>query len=219
MLDPSVEVSSLLIAETDPAVLHTLPPFLSSRLPQLDIHVATSTYEAHRKMSKVRYAASIFAPSLIGETGSLRLHRIENNSVLMPVILTAAKTDVDTAREALLRRGAFDVITKPIQPTEAFSSVRLALWETRLLRLLMQRERALKRIERHLEEYPHETETRAAMEQVVEYLEATLTSARKSMLLMDPASDQLYFDLAVSIEERTKNRALDRLNRLIASAG
>ena len=36
------------------------------------------------------------------------------------------------------------------------------------------------------------------------------------MRFVEPGSDQLFIDLAVSIEERTTDRALDRLNRLIA---
>lgn len=45
----------------------------------------------------------------------------------MPVIVTAAEADVDAAREAVLYREAFDVITKPIQHTEALASIRVAL--------------------------------------------------------------------------------------------
>lgn len=75
----------------------------------------------------------------------------------------------------------------------------------------------MEQFERHLEAYPQEVETRAAMERVLEHLEATLTAVRQSMRLLAPGSDQLSFDLAVSIEERSKEQALDRLTRLIAS--
>src|SRR5262249_4104195 len=148
----------------------------------------------------------------------LRLHTVQNRAVQMPVILTATKADVDVAREALLRRGAFDVITKPIHLTDALTSIRVALWEARLLRLLTQRERALEQIQRHLEAYPQEVTPRAVMESALDHLEAALTAVRQSMILVEPSSDQLFFDVAVSIEARTKDRALDRLSRLIASS-
>lgn len=137
----------------------------------------------------------------------------------MPVLVTTGKGDVDSAHEALLHRGAFDVITKPLYPAEALNSIRVALWHARFLRLLTQRERVVEQIERHIKAYPKEIETRAAMERALEHVEAVLTAVRQSMKLAAPGSDQLFFDLAVSIEERTKDRALDRLNRLIIVAG
>ena len=213
-----MEAGSLLIAETDPAVTQTLPQLLSSRLPQIDIHVATSADEAHQKLSQVRYSASVVATQLVEKKRSLRLHTVQDRSVLMPVILTATQTDVDAAREALLYRGAFDVITKPLHPSDALSSIRVALWQARLLRLLTQRERALEQLERHIEAYPKEVETRTAMGRVLDHVEAALTAVRQSMILVEPSSDRLFFDVAVSIQERTKDRALDRLTRLIASS-
>jgi DNA-binding NtrC family response regulator len=209
-------VGSLLIAETDPGVLQNLPQFLSSRLPQLDIHLATTPDEAQWKLSHARYSAAVVAPDLVKGNHSLRLHKIQNRSVLMPVIVTAAKADADSAREALLYREAFDVITKPVHPVEAISSIRVALWQARFLRLLTQRERVMEQIERHIEAYPNEVETRAAMDRVLGHVEASLTAVRQNMRLVAPGSDQLFFDLAVSIEERTKDRALDRLTRLLA---
>jgi DNA-binding NtrC family response regulator len=212
-----MEVGSLLIAETDPSVLQSFPQFLSGRLPQLDIQLAATADEAQWKMSRARYSAAVVASDLVKDNPSLRLHRIQNRSVLMPVIVTAAKADVDSAREALIYRGAFDVIAKPIHHTEALASIRVALWQARFLRLLTQRDRVLDQFKRHIETYPEEVETRAAIGKALEHVEAALTAVRQSMILVDPDSDQLFFDLAASVEERTKDRALDRLNRLIVS--
>jgi hypothetical protein len=75
----------------------------------------------------------------------------------------------------------------------------------------------LDQFKRHIETYPEEVETRAAIGKALEHVEAALTAVRQSMILVDPDSDQLFFDLAASVEERTKDRALDRLNRLIVS--
>src|SRR5689334_9841724 len=123
-----MEVGSLLIAETDPASLYTLPQLLSSRLPQIKIHVATSSHEAHQKLSQEWYTAAVVAPKFVKGKHSLRIHKVQNKSVLMPVIVTATVADVGAAREALLDRGAFDVITKPLHPSDALNSIRVALW-------------------------------------------------------------------------------------------
>src|SRR5690242_14260557 len=100
-----MEVGSLLIAETDPAILLNLPQLLSCSLPAIDIHMATSTDDTQRKLSEVRYSALVVAPHLVKKTGSLRLHKVRNRSELMPVLVTATKANVDAAHEALLYRG------------------------------------------------------------------------------------------------------------------
>ena len=214
-----MERGSLLIAETDPAVLQVLPQFLSNRLPSIGIHVAASADEAHHQLSQVQYSASIVAPKLVEGKHSLRLHKVHDHSVLMPVILTATKADVGAVREALLCRGAFDVITKPLQPIDALSSIRGALWHARFLGLLTQRERILAQFKRHLQAYPREVEIRAALERALEYVKSSLMAVKRRMTLLEPESDQLFFDLAITIQARTKDRALDRLNRLIAFGG
>ena len=213
-----MDTGSLLIAETDPAVLQALPQLLSSRLPLIAIDIATSADEAHQKLSQVRYSASVIAPTLVGKK-DLRLHKVQNRSVLMPIIVTATATDVEAAREALLDRGAFDVITKPMDATDALNSIRVALWQSRFLRLLTQRERALEQFKHHIEAYPTELEARAIMESVLKNVEKTLSLMQQSMICIERGSDHLFFDVAVSIQERTKDRALDRLNRLITFPG
>src|SRR5690242_4883599 len=143
-----MHLNTLLIADTDPAVLQSFQEVISNDLPHIDIHVATSADETHRKLSQVRYSASIVAPKLVEKNGSLRLFTVRNSSVLMPVIVTTTEGNVPEARKALLYRGAFDVITKPIDPTEALSSIRIALWQARFLRLLAHHERALEQFQR-----------------------------------------------------------------------
>ena len=41
--------------------------------------------------------------------------------------------DREPARDVLLHRGAFDVIAKPVDPTETVASIQIALWQARLL--------------------------------------------------------------------------------------
>lgn len=55
------------------------------------------------------------------------------------------------------------------------------------------------------------------MEGVLGYVEATLTTVRQSIRLVEPGGDELFFDFAVCIEERTTDQALDRLDRQIAT--
>jgi hypothetical protein len=41
--------------------------------------------------------------------------------------------DREPARDAVLHRGAFDVIAKPVDPTETVAGIQIALWQARLL--------------------------------------------------------------------------------------
>src|SRR5262249_33449616 len=147
---------SILIAETDPAIRQGLLRILAGHLPRIDVDVCSSSQQTTQRLSHARYSTVVAAPHLIQNEQSLLLHRTEHRYVLAPVIVTAANTDIEPARDCLLRRGAFDVIAKPVDDLEALTSVRIALWQARFLRLLTQRERVLSNFQRHIEDYPAE---------------------------------------------------------------
>jgi hypothetical protein len=54
-----------------------------------------------------------------------------------------------------LEKDAFDLIVKPIVAHEAAETVRLALWQNKLLQLLASRERARSRFQEHMKFFPH----------------------------------------------------------------
>ncbi len=125
-----MESGSILIAETDPSVLHGMPRLLTGHFPSIQIEVATSVQETAHKFSHSRFSTIIAAPYLI-RTEPFLLHRLQKHQLLSPVIITATETDLIMARDLLLTREAFDVIAKPVDEVEALSSIRLALWQAR----------------------------------------------------------------------------------------
>lgn len=209
-----METGSILIAETDPVILQALPSLLSSRLPRFGIDVCTSVHTAARKLSRLHYSTVVAAPRLIHEAQSSLPRHIQNSQVLMPVIVTAAPAEVELARDALLNRRAFDVLAKPIDSTEALTTVRMALWQARFLKLLTQRDRVLSTFQRHLEVYPQDRDGHDIMDRLLKKLDETVTLVQESMKLVDPSTDGLFFELAGSVEEGTKQRALARLDML-----
>jgi hypothetical protein len=123
--------------------------------------------------------------------------------------------DREPARDVLLHRGAFDVIAKPVDPTETIASIQIALWQAQFLRLLTQRERALCQFQRHLAAYPNEKDTGVAMGWISKRVDDTLTLVRQCMNGVDLRRlDVLLIDLAGSVEEWTLERALARLERV-----
>ncbi|MDK2742381.1 MAG: hypothetical protein H8K03_06985 [Nitrospira sp.] len=209
-----MEIGAILIAETDPAMRQGLLRIFAGHLPRIDVDVCSSPQETTERLSHAHYSTVVAAPYLIQKEHSLLLHRTQHRHVLSPVIVTAASTDIEPARDCLLRRGAFDVIAKPVDDVEVLTSVRIALWQARFLRLLTERERVLSNFRRHIEDYPVERSVRRVIGMVLKRVDKTATLIQESLKLIDPNIDGLFFDLAASVEECTKEKALVRLNRL-----
>lgn len=129
----------------------------------------------------------------------------------MPILVTSAPPEVALARDALLQHQAFDVIAKPLDDKEALRSIRVALWQERFLKLLVRRDKVLATYQRHIQAYPG---GRDNWDRLLKKLEDTMNLVRESLTLLDVRTEGLFFDLAGSVEEQTKERALSRLNRL-----
>ncbi len=211
-------IGSVLIAETDPAIRQGLLRIFADHLPQIDVDVCSSPQQTTQRLLHAHYSTVVAAPHLIQKEPSLLLHRTEHRYVLAPVIVTASSIDIEPARDCLLHRGAFDVIAKPVDDVEALTSVRIALWQARFFQLLTQRERVLSSFHRHIEDYPEERSVREIMGMVLKRVDNTVTLVQESMKLIDPSNDGLFFDLLASVEERTKEKALARLDRLSVCA-
>ena len=148
-----MEAGSILIADTAPTLAGHLSCLISNDLPKIDITVCTSAQQTAQKLSRFTYSTVIAAAGLIQEEGSV-LHQKRTRHALVPLILTADPREREFARDALLRKGAFDILAKPVEPTDALASIRIALWQAHFLRLLTLRERIVSQFEYHLVEYP-----------------------------------------------------------------
>jgi hypothetical protein len=114
-----------------------------------------------------------------------------------------------------LNGNAFDLIVKPIVSQEAALSVKRALWQGKLLRLLASKERAAYRFLQHMKMFP----LAVKMEHEFAHKLATYDKTRNALdisirLLLNIHEDRSFFDMAADIERRTKEQALDRLFKL-----
>ena len=210
-----METDSILIAETDPALLEDLRFFISSDLPWIELTVCTSLQQTVEQLSRSHYSTMIAASQMIQEEASGILLQKRKRHPLVPLVLTVGHVDRETAHDALLHRGAFDIITKPVDLTEALASIRVALWQARFLRLLTQRERRVCQFQGHLAAYPEERDRGDARGWISKRVYDTLALVRKCITVVDlHRLDALLIDLAGSVEEWTYERALDRLERM-----
>ena len=210
-----METDSILIAETDPALLEDLRSFISSDLPWIELTVCTSLQQTVEQLSRSHYSTMIAASQMIQEEASGILLQKRKRHPLVPLVLTAGHVDREAAHDALLHREAFDIIRKPVDLTEALASIRVALWQARFLRLLTQRERRVCQFQGHLRAYPEERDRGGARGWISKRVYDTLALVRKCITVVDlHRLDALLIDLAGSVEEWTYERALDRLERM-----
>jgi DNA-binding NtrC family response regulator len=207
-----MEIDSILIADPDPALLHNFSLFISSDLPGVELRMSTSAQQTVEQLSRSTYSTLIAASRLIqGETPVI-LNQKRKRHALVPLILTAGREDREPARDALLHRGAFDVITKPVDPTDALASIQVALWQARFLTLLTQQEPVVFQLQRHLATYP------GAMGWISERVHDTQMLVQEHMQTVGNTVDHqltiLLVDLAGSVEEWILEQAMNRLERI-----
>ena len=202
----------ILIAETDLAALQVLPRILSDGIPEITVDICASVGEAARKMEHTKFGAVITSAQLVYADGQLLLKRRKEAQILMPVIVTAGSSDAELAACAL-RNDAFDLILKPIQPPDAVSTVRLAVWQHRFLNLLASKEKAVSLFQQHMDAYPDQKPTQL-FDEALSAVEKTLKAVDRSLHWIKPIDNDLLFQIAVAVEEQARQRAMDRLFRL-----
>ncbi len=121
-----METGSILLADTDPALLEELGRLIFRAFPGIELTMCLSARQTAERLSRFTYSTVIAATRLIQEEDSILLQQKWKRQSLLPLIITAGQGDGEFARDALRDRGAFDMIAKPVQPTEpsGVSSVR-----------------------------------------------------------------------------------------------
>ena len=207
-----MEFDSILIADPDPALLHNFSLFTSSDLPGVKFSMCTSAQQTVEQLSRSTYSTLIAASRLIQGESPVILNQKRKRHALVPLILTAAREDREPARDALLHRGAFDVITKPVDQTDALASIQIALWQARFLTLLTQQEPVVFQLQRHLAIYP------GGMGWISERVHDTQMRVHEHMNTVGNTVDHhltiLLVDLAGSVEEWILEQAMNRLERI-----
>lgn len=204
---------SVLIAETDLRTLDSLPRILCA-IPHITIDTCRATDELCSKLDSASYNTVTLSASLLQDYRALRRLR---PLTLTPLIVTVGQEDRTTARD-LLERDAFGLIVKPIDPYEAAQTVRLALWQNKLLSLLSYKEHTSSWARRHLAAFPYDWKTEGQVGSVLATFERTLQAVLSSFRLLEAVEgkDEGYlFDVAQSVEQFSKQQALDQLFTMI----
>ncbi len=123
------EGEKLLIVDDYPDIVHLLQEFLQDQgIPTI---TAGSVAEMHRALQQENIALAILDIGLPDGSGIDLLPVLRSSHPDMSVIMLTAVTDLHTALECM-RQGADDFLTKPVQFTEFYSTVRKVLEKRRL---------------------------------------------------------------------------------------
>jgi DNA-binding NtrC family response regulator len=99
-----METDSILIAETDLALLEDLRFFISSDLAWIELTVCTSPQQTVEQLSRSHYSTMIAFSQMIQEEASGILLQKRKRHPLVPLVLTAGHVDREAAHDALLHR-------------------------------------------------------------------------------------------------------------------
>ncbi|MGC4097744.1 MAG: hypothetical protein QM706_11565 [Nitrospira sp.] len=205
-------MSSILIADPDPRTIDPLPRILSDTLPGISVDICTTVEELRRNRKLSTYDTIAINPSLI-QGDHIRKFQIDQH-LFAPLLVTASLEDCELAT-TYLENGAFDLIIKPIVPLQAAQTVRLALWQNSLLRMLGAKDRAAERFRQHMEAFPHARKMEEEFAGKIAAYERTLRALTTSMPhLLDIEQENFLFDIAGVVEGMAKERAFERLHLL-----
>lgn len=141
------------------------------------------------------------------------------HQLLAPLLVTAGQQEESVVASKVLEHDAFDVIVKSIVPQEALQTIRLALWQNRLLTVLASKERVLSRFQQHMVTYPDDLKAEAHFRSNYELIDSTFRAIQASMRLMVSIEEENpFFDMAAAVEGFTRKRALSRLSTLSADS-
>ena len=205
-------VRSFLIAEPNHGTIENLSCTISDHLQNIAIDTCTSAEEICHKFESLSYDAIALNPLFLPVYRSIRRTK---DQLLAPLLVTVGQRDLMVA-EAALNGDVFGLIAKPVVPREATHIVRLALWQNQLLKLLASNERAFARFKQHMETFPDDLKTQAQFVKNGDAGDRTFQALKSSMrLLLNVEDEQALFDLAVLVEQRARQRALDSLLRFL----
>ena len=205
----SPPVPRILIAEKHVSTVDSLiETFWNS---QLALDVCTSHRSAVRKLLATPYQVIISNVHLAEIDDFLLLHRTQALEVGVPLVITATTGEKESARR-VLKEGAFDLISTPLEYEQTVRTIRQALWHNKLNALIASRNNALERKRHHMTDYPGNRHGEAfrtimtSIEQSVAAHERTIHQFETSL--------KYFTDLAKTAETQARGRALKRLNRL-----
>ncbi|HRI38826.1 MAG TPA: hypothetical protein PLO50_09735 [Nitrospira sp.] len=201
----------VLLAETDPYTRDFLPPLLLGQLPDVVVDIFSSTEDLRRNLKCWAYDAIAINPILLQDNPFPK--NKPDRLVAAPLLVNASRDDREPT-STYLKGEAFDLIVKPIIPQQAAQTVRLALWQNALLRLLSSSERTLLKVQDHLDTFPDDSIVELTVRKRLEVVQRMLRGNTNSSLMSNSAEEWSLFDMAASIAQFTRQRAFEQLLHL-----
>jgi DNA-binding NtrC family response regulator len=205
--------SRILIADYDSSSLETLVHTLEKRLPKVRSDVCVSCDNAMEKLIASPYNL------IISDVHLAEMHYfslLKHNEVLqksVPVVITAAASDTQAARQAL-EYGAFDLITRPVHPIQAIATIRLALWQNQLMAIIARKEKAIERYRQHFAAYPADKKMKETFRKSLLLVQRTLSSYPKTIQQIEETL-MCFNHLAGRVGKEAREQALKRLHPLV----
>ncbi|MFO1419894.1 MAG: sigma-54 dependent transcriptional regulator [Candidatus Competibacteraceae bacterium] len=120
----------ILVVDNDEAVCRMIEIILADR--DYAVSAYTHSLDAMAAFAPGRYDLVITDIKMPAMNGLEVLHQIKEQDPSLPVLMITAHATVDLSIQAL-RKGAYDILTKPFEPEELLSRVRNALRQTELI--------------------------------------------------------------------------------------
>ena len=203
----------VLIVEDDFSVVEPLINTFKDRRLDFDFDACTSSRSAVRKLLASPYQVIISGAHLAEMDDFLLLKRAQALETFSPVVVTANASTKETARQALAK-GAFDLISVPLEHEQTVRTISLALWQSKLLDLIARKEKAADLYRRHLGEFPNAGEQmEESFNRALAAIDKAIDSIERSILRVEESSVCLT-DFATTVEFLARKGALKRLDAL-----
>ncbi len=208
-------IPRVLIAEDTVSAIEPLIQLAHDRRLDLEVDHCTSPGSAVSKMVNTPSYQLIISGARLAE----RNHCFFFNSAQVlgssvPFVVTASASEKMPAGR-ILDRGAFDLLTRPLNPEQAVRTIRLALWQSRLKAYLARREQVVEAYRQHMATYPGDWRGDEAFQHVLSIIQSTLASAHMTLQAVEQ-SMQWLSTLASQTESHARQQAFERLNMLSA---
>ena len=142
----------------------------------------------------------------------LLLRRIQELERFVPVVSTTATGEKESARRVLEQRASDLLIPTPSKQKQTSSTIRLALLHNKFRLLIASRDKVLERYAQHLTDYPGDRRG-VAFRKILTSIEESL-SAHEQTIHQIETSLKRFPDLAKTVENQTREGALERLDSL-----
>ena len=205
----SIPRPRILVAEAHSSTVHSLFKTFGQRQLDLDVDVCFSHRSAVRKLLASPYQLIISGVHLAELDGFLLLNRTQALEAFVPVVITAATGEKESARR-VLNQGGFDLIPTPLKQGQTVSTIRLALWHHSFKALIASRDKAQERYRNHIVDYPGNRRGKA-FQTILTSIEQSLSAHERTIHQIE-TSLKCLADMAKTVEHQARERALKRLD-------